>query len=302
MANIAVIGAGAWGQALAVRLADNGHKVALCYHRQKPRALHANITHYNDIHYAATGAEGLLFVVPSHALVSCIQELGDTTTPLCWATKGLAPDGGFFSDALHGLGITQGAVLSGPNFADEVQRGKPCATVIAGQHTAFWRRALESACLRVYVSADMKGVQLMGAGKNIIAMACGMSDGLGLGENARAALIARGLAELTRLARALGAADDTLFGVAGVGDLVLTAASSCSRNYRFGRAYVAREGGGAFSELSEGVYALPAIRALAARHKVELPICAALDAVLAAKDPRKAAKAAVTALMLRAGG
>jgi glycerol-3-phosphate dehydrogenase (NAD(P)+) len=179
------------------------------------------------------------------------------------------------------------AVLSGPTFAEEVARGLPTAVTIASRDQAVASRlakALGSATFRPYVSADPVGVQLGGAVKNVIAIACGIVTGRRLGENARAALMTRGLAEMVRLGRALGADPETFLGLAGLGDLSLTATSPTSRNFRFGtmlgEGLAADEARAAIAGVVEGAATAAAVVALAASHNIEMPISAAVAAII----------------------
>jgi glycerol-3-phosphate dehydrogenase (NAD(P)+) len=197
---------------------------------------------------------------------------------------------------------SQGAVLSGPTFAREVAIGLPTAAVVAGAEGVAERlqRSLSSRELRLYTNRDVLGVEISGALKNVIAIATGLSDGLGLGENARAALITRGLAEITRLGVALGASPLTFAGLAGVGDLVLTSTGSLSRNRSVGLAV----GRGTLLEetlrgtrmVAEGVRTAASALALARRAGVTLPICQEVDAVLSG---RKSPKEALASLLAR---
>jgi glycerol-3-phosphate dehydrogenase (NAD(P)+) len=223
------------------------------------------------------------------------------------AIKGIDPDSGRrVSETIAAAGIDAARllVLSGPNFAKEIARGLPAATVIAGSDEARVRQAqawLNGPKLRVYASDDVAGVELGGALKNVVAIACGISDGLGYGENAKAALITRALAEIARLGAAMGARPLTFLGLAGMGDLILTCESDLSRNRRFGLALAK---GLAFDEairsvdgVVEGAVTARAVPALARRAGVEMPICASLHAVLyEGKTPGEA----VQALMARA--
>jgi glycerol-3-phosphate dehydrogenase (NAD(P)+) len=210
------------------------------------------------------------------------------------------------SEVIETFGLEQERilVLSGPNFAAEIARGLPAATVIAGGDGARTRAAqalLNGPSFRVYTSDDVPGVELGGALKNVVAIACGLSDGLGYGENAKAALITRSLAEITRLGVAAGARAMTFLGLAGMGDLVLTCGSNLSRNRRLGLALAeGKDLEGAAASIDgviEGAVTARAVPGLAKRFGVELPICESLHAVLyEAKSPVEA----VTDLMARA--
>ena len=210
---------------------------------------------------------------------------------VCVAVKGIAKgDGMTMSGRVSGiLGVARASVLSGPTFAAEVAASLPCAVSLAGcrQDTERIAAAFSHSAFRIYQSDDVVGVSVGGAVKNVIAIACGISAGLGFGSNARAAIISRGLREMTRLGLALGARQETLSGLAGLGDLVLTCTSEQSRNYSFGLA-VGR-GEAPAGQLTtdrgvvEGAAAAPAVVELAQRMNVEMPISSAVSEVLAGR-------------------
>jgi len=324
MANrTAVLGAGAWGTALAIHLARGGHPVALWGHRSEHVAALARdrenrsylpgaefpeaLTATPDLALAVQDADYLLVAVPSGAFAQMLAAVsGSGDAPLFWATKGLDPETGrpLHERAGEILGAGRGlGVLSGPSFAREVARGLPTAVTVAATDARLARRFAElvhGPTFRAYVSTDLTGVELGGAAKNVIAIAAGISDGLGFGANARAGLITRGLAELRRLGRALGARPATLTGLACLGDLVLTATDDQSRNRRFGLALgrgtpldEARAGiGGAV----EGIPAARALTRLARGLGVEMPISEQVRAVL---DGLHSPRTAVETLMAR---
>jgi glycerol-3-phosphate dehydrogenase (NAD(P)+) len=261
-----------------------------------------------DLASALNTAGYVLVVVPSKAFIQTLETLAPlTTAPVFWATKGLDVKSGrpLHEQAARLLGARRGlGVLSGPSFAREVAAGLPTAVTVAASEMALARRfaaRVHSATFRAYVSTDLVGVELGGAAKNVIAIAAGIADGLGLGANARAGLITRGLAELRRLGKALGARPQTLIGLSGLGDLVLTATDNQSRNRRFGIAL----GEGATLDRAravtggaiEGIPAARAIVHLAEDLGVELPICVQVRAVL---DGECSPRTAVEALMARA--
>ncbi|MEM7122426.1 MAG: NAD(P)H-dependent glycerol-3-phosphate dehydrogenase, partial [Pseudomonadota bacterium] len=197
------------------------------------------------------------------------------------------------------------AALSGPSFAADVARDLPTAVTVAGADDvpAILADALTSTNFRVYQTDDLNGIEIGGAVKNVIAIACGIAMGRGLGDNARAALISRGLAEMVRLGMALGGRQETLMGLSGLGDLVLTATGEKSRNYSTG---LALGRGESFADIMdgrasvvEGAVAAPAVLALAGRHGIEMPICAAVDDVLAG---RLTVDDAASTLMMRPSG
>jgi len=256
---IAVLGAGSWGTALAIALARNGRGVRLWGHESAHCAALArareNAAFLPGIRFPeslqiepaldrlAAARPYYLVAVPSHAFrasLRALKPLLDSDATLAWATKGLEPGSGALlsqavAEELPALRAT--GVVSGPSFAREVALNLPTAlTVAAGELTTAERIAqwLHGGRLRVYTSTDVAGVQLGGAIKNVIAIAAGISDGLGFGANARAALVTRGLAELTRLGVALGGRPETFMGLTGAGDLILTCTDDHSRNRRLG--------------------------------------------------------------------
>jgi glycerol-3-phosphate dehydrogenase (NAD(P)+) len=318
----AVLGAGSWGTALAIQLARGGNRVLLWGRSQEHVARLAadrvNARYLPGITLPAAieptasleearAAGDLLLAVPSHAFVRTLAALGPGARRIAWATKGLEEGTGrlLHEVAAEHLGAdARLAALSGPTFAREVAAGLPTAVTVASNDPGHAERIaalLHGGAFRVYTSSDLTGVGLGGAVKNVIAIAAGMADGLGLGANSRAALITRGLAEIMRLGRKLGARTDTLMGLAGLGDLVLTATDDQSRNRCFGLAlaagHSASAAAAAIGQVVEGAPAAVAVRALAARHGVEMPICEQVCRVL--RDG-VAPREAVAALMERA--
>jgi len=325
-APIGIVGAGSWGTALAILLSRNGKAVRLWSvdrselnplpkDRENKRFLPGcpfpdPLAIEFELAKLVAGCGDLLVVVPSHGFRNTL-ELISAAKPkqlrLAWATKGFELSTGklLHEVAREVLGDkTPFAVLSGPTFAKEVARGMPTAVTIASNDQAFGAdlaRAVASPSFRAYTSDDLTGVEVGGTVKNIIAIGCGISDGLGFGANARAALITRGLAEITRLGLKLGARPETFQGLTGLGDLVLTCTDDQSRNRRMGLGLasgksveqVAKDIG----QVVEGVYAAEAVQVLAERLKVEMPICEQLYRILhRGQDP----KGAVEALMMRA--
>ncbi len=308
MQRFAVLGAGSWGTALALVLARNGHSVALWGHnpatmtamakrRHNPRylpdlELPESITPHSDLKAAVAHAHAVLVVVPSSAFADCLQQLAaviPARIPLIWATKGLdASHGGLLHERAqtilpdHPL-----AVLSGPSFAAEVARGLPTAVALAStdaQAAEHLAAMFHEERFRIYTSTDVVGVELGGAVKNVLAIATGLSDGLGFGANARAGLITRGLAEIRRLGARLGAKDATLTGLAGMGDLILTCTDDQSRNRRMGlalgRGQTVAEAAEAIGQVVEGVRTAGELAQLAGQLNVEMPICAAVEKVV----------------------
>lgn len=257
MAKIAVLGAGAWGTALAMHISQR-HQVALWARNaghvsgmRKARAnpmylgdfpFHDNLQVEDELASAIQGADLILSVVPTAGFRAILNDLKALTfkQPLIWAHKGLEPQSAKlpFEVAVEELGNHHHwGALSGPSFAAELVRGLPTAVTLAANDADFAQHAsnlIHGGCLRVYNSTDVMGVSVGGAIKNVMAIAAGISDGMGFGNNARAAMITRGLAEITRFGVALGAKTETFMGLAGVGDLILTCTGQYSRNREVG--------------------------------------------------------------------
>ncbi len=258
---IAVLGAGAWGTALAMSISQRhqvslwarnaGHVSGMRKARANPLYLgdfkfNDNLQVENDLQTALNGADLILSVVPTagfRAILKDIKQLG-CKLPVIWAHKGLEPESAKlpYEVALEELGDFKDSgqhwgVLSGPSFAAELVRGLPTAVTLASKDVAFSNEAallIHGANLRVYNTSDVIGVSVGGAVKNVMAIAAGISDGMGFGNNARAAMITRGLAEMTRFGMALGAKPETFMGLAGAGDLILTCTGQYSRNREVG--------------------------------------------------------------------
>jgi glycerol-3-phosphate dehydrogenase (NAD(P)+) len=251
------------------------------------------------------GASDLLVAVPSHALRGVLAGLAARLAPtarIAWATKGFELETGLLPHqvAREVLGADRSmAVLSGPTFAREVGAGLPTAMTVASTDEAFataLAHDLSAGQFRAYISTDMVGVEVGGAIKNVLALGAGLSDGLGFGANTRVALITRGLVEMTRLGVALGARRETFMGLAGLGDLVLTCTDDQSRNRRFGLLLAAgRTPQAALAEIGqvvEGYLAARAVRAVAHREGVEMPICDGIYRLLyEGLPPREVVKA-----------
>jgi glycerol-3-phosphate dehydrogenase (NAD(P)+) len=251
------------------------------------------VTVVTSLNAAVANSDDVLVVVPSHAFRSVLIQLRPLLRRgmrVAWATKGFEVDTGRLPHevAAEALGPeVSTAVLSGPTFAREVGAGLPTALTIASRDEAYaleWARSLSSANFRAYSSTDMTGVEVGGATKNVLAVGAGCSDGLGYGANARVALITRGLAEMMRLGVALGADKDTFMGLAGLGDLVLTCTDDQSRNRRLGLALArgasAAETQAEIGQVVEGVLAARAVRTVAQRCGVEMPISEQIYRVL----------------------
>ncbi|MFN3475959.1 MAG: NAD(P)H-dependent glycerol-3-phosphate dehydrogenase [Candidatus Methylomirabilales bacterium] len=314
---VGVIGAGAWGTTLAILLAEKGFKVhlwavrpslreALSREQENARYL-PGITLPSAIEPTASLKEAVaeknlvLLAVPSHAFRQVLKGLAPffhQPSLLVSATKGLElPKGLTMSQvAKEVLPSPRLAVLSGPSFAKEVSRKLPTAVVAASEEmeaASLTQAAFSTPSFRVYVSLDPLGVEIGGALKIVIAIAAGVADGLGLGYNARAALIARGLAEMARLGMAMGAKAQTFAGLAGMGDLILTATSDLSRNRQVGlmlaKGIRLPEILASLGAVAEGINAAKAAVTLAERYRVEMPICREVYAVLfEGRDPWKA--------------
>ncbi len=303
MQRIAVIGAGNWGTALSATLANLGHRVSLwAYEPEVVESIRArrenalfmpgttlpkSIVATGDLAEALTGAEIVLTVMPSHVCRGLYEKMLAHLRPemiFVSATKGLDTDrlmrmSEIIRDVVSPKFAPRLCAISGPSFAREVMRGDPTAIVVASEDAEAARlvqREFSSRILRLYTSSDLVGVEIGGSVKNVIAIAAGVIEGLGLGHNPTAALITRGLAEISRLASALGARRETLAGLAGMGDLVLTCTGDLSRNrtvgVELGKGRKLPEIIGSMRMVAEGVKTTTATVALAARHGVEMPI------------------------------
>jgi len=289
MSDVAVIGAGAWGTALAIHAARAGHSVSLWARRPaeigigNPRlagvALPAGVTITGT---CPTRADAMLIAVPVQHVRATLGRL-EPPCPLLLCCKGMEAATGllpleFAAELWPGV---PACVLTGPNFAGEIARGLPAASVIAGDAAALRLRFIEmlgSPALRLYGNDDPVGAQIGGAAKNVIAIAAGAVMGAGLGENASAALVTRGLAEIARLAEALGGRRDTVAGLSGLGDLLLPCTGPASRNFSFGFAL----GQGGLSTKEGVVEGIPTASALVSRAVgLDLPICQAVAALVA---------------------
>lgn len=308
---IAVIGAGGWGTALATLVATAGHHVCIWVRR---RALYeqlitehqnavylpdvrlpSSLTYTTEIAEAVTQAELVVFALPSHALRGIAHSLAPllASTPLLVsATKGIEEEtlqtmSAVLREELPIPLRSHISVLSGPSFAAEVARGLPTAVTVAAAHetvATHIQKVFSSPRFRVYTTTDVVGVEIGGAVKNVIAIAAGVSDGLGSGYSARAALITRGLAEMTRLAVRLGATAQTLSGLSGMGDLVLTCTSDLSRNHtvgiRIGRGEKISDILTSMTMVAEGVRTCRSVYALAQRLAIDMPIIEQVYALL----------------------
>jgi glycerol-3-phosphate dehydrogenase (NAD(P)+) len=323
MAKIAVLGAGAWGTALAMNISER-HQVSLwarnAGHVSGMRKARANPLYLGDFKFndqlqveddlqaAIAGADLILSVVPTagfRPILQALKKLG-CTLPIVWAHKGLEPESAKlpYEVAQEELGPHQmWGALSGPSFAAELVRGLPTAVTLAANDEAFSNEAallIHGANLRVYHSTDVIGVSVGGAVKNVMAIAAGISDGMGFGNNARAAMITRGLAEMTRFGMALGASSETFMGLAGSGDLILTCTGQYSRNREVG---LQLAGGKSLEDIlqglghvAEGVNTTREVIRRAGTLQVDMPITREVSRVL---SEGKSAKAAVMDLLGR---
>lgn len=306
---IAVIGAGSWGTALALQFARAGADVSLWArnpeHAAAIAAARCNAAYLPDIEIpdsiavtadlaaAVTGCEDILVVVPSHSFRSMLTLLAEVDTSqakFAWATKGFELETGQLphqvAQDVFGRDVAT-AVVSGPTFAAEVAAGLPSALTVASRDEDYalaLAQRMATDTFRAYTSADVTGVEVGGATKNVFAIGAGLCDGLGFGANTRIALVTRGLAEMTRLGLELGARRETFMGLAGIGDLVLTCTDDLSRNRRFGLALARgtppetalREIG----QVVEGYFAARAVRDVARAHAADMPIIEQIYRVL----------------------
>ncbi len=317
MSNIAVIGSGSWGTALAWLLCNNGHRVTLWSYLEEEAAMyrqyHQNtdklpgvilpdhVVYTTDLAEACREKDAIVVAVPSPVVRTTASRM-----------KNLVPDGQLIINVAKGIEedtlmpmaqiieqeIPQAnvTILSGPSHAEEVGRGLPTA-IVAGAHDRQSAERVQklfmSPVFRVYTSPDMTGIQIGAALKNVIALAAGIADGMGYGDNTKAALITRGSAEITRLGIAMGANPQTLYGLSGIGDLFVTCASVHSRNRRagflMGQGRPMKEAMEEVHQVVEGVYSARAGKSLAEKYNVEMPIIEAVNRVLfEGEDPRKA--------------
>ena len=305
---VAVLGAGSWGTALAAVLARNGVPTTLW--GRDPQALEAmrttrrnarylpemelpeSLAYQPDIAAAVRSAQVLLIVTPSHAFAELIARIADDVAPgtgVAWATKGFDPASGRFlheivAERLPGV---PAAIVTGPSFAREVALGLPTAVTVHSATEAFAQtvaQLLHSTRFRAYTGSDVIGAELGGAMKNVLAVATGVADGMQLGLNARAGMITRGLNEMLRLGAAIGARAETLMGLAGLGDLVLTCTGDLSRNRRLGLALghgiSLKDAVAQIGQVVESIETVDTVMRLAHKHGIELPISHGVQRVL----------------------
>ncbi|SFR93370.1 glycerol-3-phosphate dehydrogenase (NAD(P)+) [Dyella sp. OK004] len=305
---LAVLGAGSWGTALAALASRNGVPTrlwgrdasalaAMADARENQRylpdiQLPVELQYQSDLAAAVRGAGIVLLVVPSHAFASMLDEIApmlDPGTSIAWATKGFEPGTGRFLHELvaEKLPGRAAAVVTGPSFAKEVALGLPSAVTVHSDDDAFAHQLalmLHAPNFRAYSGSDVLGAELGGAMKNVLAVATGVADGMNLGLNARAGLITRGMNEMLRLGVALGARPETLMGLSGLGDLVLTCTGDLSRNRRLGlalgRGIAIDEAVRQIGQVVESVVTADEVARLAAKHGLDLPISNGVRAVL----------------------
>ncbi|CCH10728.1 glycerol-3-phosphate dehydrogenase [Stenotrophomonas maltophilia] len=306
---IAVLGAGSWGTALASLLARHGHPTvlwgrdaavveAIDQRHENPRYLPGiplpdSLRATTDLASAVEGAAWILVVTPSHAFgetVRALAPLRPAGAGVAWATKGFEPGSGRFLHEVAREVLGEDvplAVVTGPSFAKEVTQGLPTAITVHGDVPEFAQtvaEAMHGPAFRAYTGDDMVGAELGGAMKNVLAVATGVADGMQLGLNARAGLITRGLNEMLRLAAAIGAKPETLMGLAGLGDLVLTCTGDLSRNRRLGlalgRGQTLQDAVREIGQVVESVQTADEVMRQARRHGIDLPISDGVRAVL----------------------
>lgn len=315
MSKIAVLGAGSWGTALAILLARNGHDVFLWGREakeiQRMQQMRCNKTYIPDVDFPTslqanadltaclTQADYVLIAIPSSGFRKLLDKIKSFQVPLIWASKGIEPN---TNQLLHRVIAEQlgtnypSALLTGPSFAKEVAQGLPTAVVIAGTDQLFTEQVMAlfaNPHFRPYYCDDVIGAEVGGAVKNVLAIAAGISDGLGYGANSRAALITRGLSEICQLGVAMGAKAETFMGLSGLGDLVLTCTDNLSRNRRFGLALgagkTAQEAFEEIGQVVEGAENVNQVAALAKQYNIDMPITQLMQQVLNNNLPPKTA-------------
>ena len=295
----AVIGAGSWGTALAIQLARNGttylwgrkpqHIDEMQKSRKNQKYLPGivfpdNIIPEKDLEKAISSSDAVLVVSPSHAFAEILKKITPylQERPLAWASKGFEPGSGRFlhqvAEDIIGKAHPM-ALVTGPSFAKDVAEGKPTLVTVASNSDQFARDvayALHNSQFRVYISHDMIGAELGGAVKNVLALATGICDGMQLGDNTRAAILTRGMAEMMRLGQAMNCKPETLMGLSGLGDLVLTCTGDLSRNRRMGlalgRGQSIEEAKTEIGQVVEGINTADEVMRLAKKYNVDMPI------------------------------
>ena len=325
MHKLTILGAGIWGTALAIQFGNRGCQVSLWGRNQTLISQMATsrfnatylpniklpdaITFHKDLDTAIAAGDIILLVTPSGSIPQLIKRIAPIINSrhqgIAWACKGIEVNSGrwtheVISEVVPHLPL---AAISGPSFAQEVAIGLPTALVIACEQEPFGRtlaEMLHSDTLRVYTTTDVIGVECGGALKNVIAIAAGISEGLRLGENAKAALVTRGIAEVIRFTQAIGGRRETIVGLAGIGDIMLSCSSNSSRNHNFGKMIVkygsAQKARDKNTKVVEGVDTASAVLRIAQRHNIEMPICEQIALILA---DRITAEQAVKQLLQR---
>ncbi|KAA0445256.1 MAG: NAD(P)-dependent glycerol-3-phosphate dehydrogenase [Candidatus Thioglobus sp.] len=311
MANLCIIGAGAWGSALSIALSDNFERIYLHAHKEnnaselwtKHPDLPVNYANNVELTFDLSKIEqcaGILIAVPSYAFFATVKSIKPFLNKqyVAWATKGFDTEsGGFLHTSFESvLSDHPSCVISGPSFAVEVAQHKPSALTVASKDKKtrdYWAKTLQTSALRTYTNDDVIGVEVGGSVKNILAIAAGIAAGLNYGANTQAALITRGLAEMTRLGVVLGANPLTFNGLSGLGDLVLTCSDDLSRNRRFGKQLAnnkdAKQALEFVGATVEGVNTLELVLSIAQKNHIEMPICEQVAQVIAGKTtPTKA--------------
>lgn len=306
---IAVLGAGSWGTALALQLDRSGSRSILwgrdAHHIEQIRSSRCNSRYLpgieipptiqleTDILAAVKAADHVLLVTPSYAFAETIKSIREVLKPgqgVAWACKGFEPGSGRLLHQVAAELLPPGtalAIVTGPSFAKEVAMNLPTAVTVAGddsKFTAIMAAALHGGRFRAYTSDDMIGAEFGGAAKNVMAVATGICDGMKLGDNARAALITRGLAEIMRLGVALGAKPETLMGLSGAGDLILTCTGDLSRNrqlgLKLGQGKTLEQALAEIGQVVEGVNSAAEVQRLASQHQVNMPISEQVNGIL----------------------
>ena len=316
--SLSIIGAGAWGSALAIALSDKFDQIFLItkdkantkrlgnQHEALSVPFNTNISISSSFE-VIKDSQAVLIATPSSSFNSVLKNLSPYVKrkPIAWVTKGFDPDNGklLHESFSQRFPDHHPCVISGPTFAAEIVEKKPAAIVVASQDKTtrdFWAETIQTNNLRAYTNSDIVGVQVGGSVKNILAIAAGIANGLGFGANTQAALITRGLAEMTRLGVALGADKATFQGLSGMGDLVLTCTDDLSRNRRFGKELANNiSTDKALKNINatvEGFKALKLVIMIANNHQIEMPIC---EQVLAVTEGRTTPRDAVNELLLR---
>ena len=322
MAKLAIVGSGAWGSSLAIAFAKNFNRINLLSHSPEeaakikkqhpvlPKPFAENIIVESD-YSLIEDCDLILIAVPSHAFYESLEKIKphiNEVHSLAWATKGFdTSKEQLLIESFNQVFPTKsGCVISGPSFAFEVTQGKPTTLVVASDNetnTEVWSKAIQTETMRAYMNSDMIGVEIGGAIKNVLAIAAGIASGLGFGANTQAAIITRGLSEMKRLGKALGAKEKTFYGLSGLGDLVLTCSDDLSRNRRFGKELAKNNNIDAALEnvgaTVEGLNTLKMALKLSKKYKVELPICEQVSKVVIGENsPEDAVKALMSRVQI----